>query len=332
MPDPQGIVIALRAVTLDTVKGRQRQSEPVGNGPPGGALRYPPTAAGHTFVWSTPGTSAPSRPRAAGPSGSGQDLARVVRPRLRQVREHVPVVDVERPRRGPERPQGPAAGSVRPRPAGLSESSAGGTRGRTGRAIARRAPLPGGAAPAAPNQSRPNPRGRWASAVQPAGPVPSPTVPVGRELRRQRLADLTRRPVEPRREPASDGPPPRRPALRGPGRGAGVAPEDQPVALLGALTSRPPMGRALNLEPPRRHGEDPARTEPCVVVHGLDIGTVQESLHTSPRAGRTRSGPVCCGPGDPESPYRASQGPSRGAGRGEDGGGSGRFRSEAPSA
>ena len=74
----------------------------------------------------------------------GQDLARVVRPRLRQVREHVPVVDVERPRRGPERPQGPAAGSVRPRPAGLSESSAGGTRGRTGRAIARRAPLPGG--------------------------------------------------------------------------------------------------------------------------------------------------------------------------------------------
>ena len=153
-------------------------------------------------------------------------------------------------------------------------------------------PYRGGAAPAAPNQSRPNPRGRWASAVQPAGPVPSPTVPVGRELRRQRLADLTRRPVEPRREPASDGPPPRRPALRGPGRGAGVAPEDQPVALLGALTSRPPMGRALNLEPPRRHGEDPARTEPCVVVHGLDIGTVQESLHTSPRAGRTRSGPV----------------------------------------
>ena len=52
------------------------------------------------------------------------------------------------------------------------------------------------------------------------------------------------------------------------------------------------MGRALNLEPPRRHGKDPARTEPCVVVHGLDIGTVQESLHTSPRAGRTRSGPV----------------------------------------
>ena len=87
-------------------------------------------------------------------------------------------------------------------------------------------------------------------------------------------------------------PPPRRPSLRGPGRGAGVAPQDQPVALLGALTSRPPMGRALNLEPPRRHGEDPARTEPCVVVHGLDIGTVQESLHTSPRAGRTRSGPV----------------------------------------
>ena len=29
-----------------------------------------------------------------------------------------------------------------------------------------------------------------------------------------------------------------------------------------------------------------------MVVHGLDIGTVQESLHTSPRAGRTRSGPV----------------------------------------
>ena len=71
------------------------------------------------------------------------------------------------------------------------------------------------------------------------------------------------------------------------------------------------MGRALNLEPPRRHGEDPARTEPCVVVHGLDIGTVQESLHTSPRAGRTRPGPVP-GPGDSESPYRASQGPSRG--------------------
>ena len=160
----------------------------------------------------------------------------------------------------------------------------------------------------------------------------SPTVPVGRELRRQRLADLTRRPVEPRREPASDGPPPRRPALRGPGRGAGVAPQDQPVALLGALTSRPPMGRALNLEPPRRHGEDPARTEPCVVVHGLDIGTVQESLHTSPRAGRTRSGPVLWS----RRPGIAVQGFSGafsgGAGRGEDGGGSGRFRSEAPPA
>ena len=99
---------------------------------------------------------------------------------------------------------------------------------------------------------------------------PPPAIDV--DGRGERLAHDRRRDPHRGGDVAGDRAPPRRPPLRGPGRRADRARQDQAIRLVRSVSSRPVVSRSSAGEDPSRHREHPSGTEPCVVVHDLDIG------------------------------------------------------------
>ena len=88
----------------------------------------------------------------------------------------------------------------------------------------------------------------------------------GRDLGGQGLADLAGGQVEPRREATGDGTPTRGLPLRGPGRGTGLARQDEPVGGVRPEAAGDGRGGVAGFVEPRPHCEDATAPDPHVEV------------------------------------------------------------------